>query len=150
MRERSSRSIFLYRIHHTNVKMIFLIDDDPVNNLVNTRIIWKHSSLDVMAFDDAGKALQHLRTCSKAEFPELILLDINMPEINGWDFLNALHTLPQELQEECRVVMLSSSIDIHDFKRARSFPFVQDFISKPLTAEALNVITAECSKIREC
>ena len=124
--------------------MILLIDDDPINNLVNTRIISKHSGSDVTAFDHAGKALQHLRTCPKTEFPELILLDINMPEISGWDFLDALSTLPPDFQQECRVVMLSSSIDIHDYNRADSYPFVQDFISKPLTAEVLKVITAEC------
>ena len=127
--------------------MILLIDDDPINNLVNTRVIWKHSRSDVTAFDDAGKALQYLRTCPKTEFPELILLDINMPGINGWDFLNALTALPPDRQQECRVVMLSSSIDIHDYKRANSCPFVQDFISKPLTAESLEVILPACGQV---
>jgi CheY-like chemotaxis protein len=122
--------------------MILLIDDDSVNNLVNTRIIRRHFGFDPTVFDEAERALQHLQTCDRTQFPELILLDINMPEMNGWDFLDALKTLPMELQHECRVIMLSSSIDVHDFKKASSYPFVQDFISKPLTAEALNVITA--------
>lgn len=121
--------------------MILLIDDDPVNNLVNTRIIQRHFGFDPAVFDDAGKALQYLRSCLPTEFPELIFLDINMPEMNGWDFLDALQTLPMELQRECRVVMLSSSIDIHDFRKASSYSFVKDFISKPLTPESLDVVT---------
>ncbi len=120
--------------------MILLIDDDPVNNLVNTRIIEKHTGSHVTAFDDAGKALHYLQACPKSKFPELIFLDINMPDISGWDFLNTLKTLPTELQQECRIVMLTSSIDIHDYKKASSYPFVQDFISKPLTSGALDGI----------
>ena len=119
MREQSSKSIFHYPRHNSRNSMILLIDDDPVNNLVNTRIIRRHTGFDVTAYDDAGEALQYLQTCPTTEFPELILLDINMPGMNGWDFLNALLNFPLQLQHECRVVMLSSSIDIHDFKKAR-------------------------------
>lgn len=123
--------------------MILLIDDDPVNNIVNTRIIQKHTGVDVAVFDDAGKALQHLSKCTWDQFPELIFLDINMPEMDGWNFLERLYSLPVELREGCRVIMLTSSIDIHDIMRAKTFSFVQDFISKPLTPEKLNSIAVE-------
>jgi len=123
--------------------MILLIDDDPVNNIVNTRIIQKHTGFEVAVYDDATKALQHLKQCTPIEFPNLIFLDINMPDMDGWNFLESLHSLPAELREECRVVMLTSSIDIHDFRRAKTYPFVKDFFSKPLTPEKLDSIEVE-------
>jgi CheY-like chemotaxis protein len=125
--------------------MILLIDDDPVNNMVNTRIIQKNTGLDVMVYDSARDALHHLSKSAPAEFPGLIFLDINMPDMDGWKFLEALHALPLELREECRIVMLTSSIDIHDIKKAKTYPFVQDFISKPLTRdEVLKCWAAMC------
>jgi CheY-like chemotaxis protein len=115
--------------------MILLIDDDPVNNLVNTRIIQKNTGLDVVAYDSAHEALRHLSKSAPTDFPGLIFLDINMPGMDGWKFLDALNAMPLELREECRIVMLTSSIDIHDIRKAKTYPFVQDFISKPLTRD---------------
>lgn len=123
--------------------MILLIDDDPVNNIVNTRIIRKHTDLDVVVFDSVNSALNHLRKCPPDGFPELIFLDINMPDADGWSFLDSLHSLPDEVRQACRVVMLTSSIDIQDMKKASTYSYVLDFISKPLTAAKLNSITTE-------
>jgi CheY-like chemotaxis protein len=128
------------------IKTVLLIDDDPVNNIVNTRIIERYMTTKVKVYDEAGEAFRQLSHWPDAEFPEIIFLDINMPEMNGWDFLEAMQVLPYHVWDKCRIVMLSSSIDSADIKKARTYPMVEDFISKPLTPDKLNRITAELLK----
>lgn len=126
--------------------MVLLIDDDPVNNVVNTRFIKKHFDLNVIVYDDACEAFKRLREWSLPEFPAIIFLDINMPEMDGWEFLEAFQTLPSQVREKCRVVMLTSSIDTADINKAKTYSVVQDFISKPLTIDKLACVTEELLK----
>lgn len=114
--------------------LIILIDDDPINNLINKRLINKLAiSPDVIEFSEAEKALEYLKTSTGRG--NLILLDINMPVMNGWDFLSCYAELEDRIDES--IIMLSSSIDNQDSQRSRTFSFVQDFIEKPLTREKL-------------
>lgn len=121
--------------------LIILIDDDPINNLINKRLINKLAiSPQVIEFSEAEKALEYLKTSNGAG--NLILLDINMPVMNGWDFLTCYAELQGRKGES--IIMLSSSIDHQDRQRSRAFGFVQDFIEKPLTREKLaNAIKKE-------
>lgn len=114
--------------------LIILIDDDPINNLINKRLISKLAiSPDVIEFSEAEKALEYIKTSDSRG--NLILLDINMPVMNGWDFLACYAKLKNRIDES--IIMLSSSIDHQDQQRSRGFSFVQDFIEKPLTREKL-------------
>ena len=125
-----------------NMKFL-LIDDDPVTNVINTRIIRRHLSLQVIVFTDAFKALDQLKEWSTTrwhEFPDIIFLDINMPQMDGWDFLNEFQKLPDHVHQKCRIVMLTSSIDFSDIKRSKTYSSVTDFISKPLTVDKLNTL----------
>ena len=69
--------------------------------------------------------------------PELIFLDIRMPEQDGFDFLESFQNLDMAIRTKCQIVMLSSSIDPEDHRRATDNPYVVEFINKPLTASAL-------------
>lgn len=114
--------------------LIILIDDDPINNLINKRLINKLGiSPEVLEFSEAEKALQYITSTDDSK--SLILLDINMPVMNGWDFLYAYAELEDRINES--IIMLSSSIDHQDRQRSRAFDCVQDFIEKPLTREKL-------------
>jgi CheY-like chemotaxis protein len=143
MRVQNLKFFFQYRMNIDQTKMVLLIDDDPVNNIVNTRIIERYMAKQVIVYDEAGEAFRQLSQWPHAEFPEIIFLDINMPEMNGWDFLEAMQELPCHVLDKCRIVMLSSSIDTADIKKARTYTMVEDFISKPLTVDKLNRIAAE-------
>ena len=114
--------------------LIILIDDDPINNLINKRLISKLGiSPEVIEFAEAEKALEHIQ--ASIGIKSLVLLDINMPVMNGWDFLCCYAQLGDRTTES--IIMLSSSIDHQDRQRSRGFSFVQDFIEKPLTREKL-------------
>lgn len=116
-------------------KSIILVDDDPINNLINKRLITKLSiSEKVEEFLEAEKALQKLKKMDPGEIT-LILLDINMPVMNGWDFLNVyLKEFPDRNDE---IYVLSSSIDLQDRQKAMQYKVVKGFVEKPLTPEKM-------------
>ncbi len=116
---------------------IMLVDDEPINNFITEKIIERFSDYRVEAYTSAREALSRLRNGAT---PEFIFLDINMPETNGWDFLDEYSTFPPEVLEKSPVVMLTSSIDMKDVERSRSYRCVCDFISKPLNETSLHAV----------
>jgi CheY-like chemotaxis protein len=117
---------------------IILVDDDPINNLINKRLISKMDVAEkVEEFLEAEKALQRLKQMASNE-KVLILLDINMPVMNGWDFLNFYHENFTDRND--KIIMLSSSIDFQDRLKANSYARVNGFIEKPLTPDKLKTV----------
>ena len=115
--------------------LIILVDDDPINNLINKRLICKlNLSPLVLEFLEAERALTYIAN-QDIEKKTLVLLDINMPVMNGWDFLCHYAGLEQHRQD--RIIMLSSSIDHQDRLKSKEFDYVKGFIEKPLTQEKL-------------
>lgn len=128
----------------STIKHAYLIDDDDVINMINTKII-KIGKLaeKVTAFTDAKEALAYLKdlwVTNPADFPDIIFLDINMPDMDGWDFLAHFKNFPEGALAKCKVVMLTSSIDIFDIKKARLYTQVVDYIIKPLQVKMLNIL----------
>ncbi|RPA67921.1 response regulator [Cyclobacteriaceae bacterium YHN15] len=117
---------------------IILVDDDPINNLINKRLITKLDISDtVEEYLDAEKAIERIKSLKKKE-KVLILLDINMPVMNGWDFLN-FYT-EKFMDRDDKIVMLSSSIEAQDRQRAFGYDVVDGFLEKPLTPEKMKSI----------
>lgn len=118
--------------------LIVLIDDDPINNLINKRLIKKFVlSPDIKEFLEAEEALKYIQSLSHIN-KVLILVDINMPVMNGWDFLKEYAHF--ESYRKDTIIMLSSSIDFQDRQKSKDFPYVSGFIEKPLTFEKLKNI----------
>lgn len=126
-------------------KRIALIDDDPVINLIHTKIIKKSTDHQVIVYTNAQRAVEQFCTWLNSApdlLPDVILLDINMPVMDGWEFLEAFQDIPAAARDRCKVFMLTSSINNEDIEKSKSYNTVLDFISKPLTAEKLKVMVS--------
>ena len=133
-----------------NNKIAMLIDDDTLANYINSRLIERHLSSKPMLYTNAKSALSQIIVWKKTDMllvPKLIFLDIDMPIMNGWEFLDEFQKLPEVVLNRCKIVMLTSSIDEEDIKRAKSYSSVIDFISKPLQADHLRDLFRMLNKI---
>lgn len=115
-----------------------IIDDDPINNMACEIIIKSVGFTDeVISFEMAQEALSYLKEkwMQNRLLPEVILLDINMAEMDGWEFLNAFEKELNEAKDADKfpaIFIASSSVNEDDMKRALSSALVSDFLSKPL------------------
>lgn len=123
-------------------KEVLLVEDDPITIMVCDRIIKMSTFSDkVVSCENGRVALDHLFLLKETnEMPDIIFLDINMPIMNGWDFLEEFERVKHQFKTLPRVYLLSSTVDPEDYSRAKKFPIVQNFISKPLSKEALSMI----------
>lgn len=121
-------------------KYIILIDDDPINNLINHKIISKIApEIKLTAFEFAKEALESIKTATNP--PLLIFLDINMPVMNGWEFLDEFN----KLNTNVAVVIVSSSINREDTVKASQYPVITDYLVKPVTKESFERILKKIS-----
>lgn len=120
---------------------IMLIDDDPDTNLYNKIVLEQiKASNEIVIFQNGKDALKFLE--QKNDNVDLILLDINMPIMNGWQFLENYEKLEKEKQTAVVVVMLTSSANRDDRKKAETFDSVKKYINKPLDTSTIEDILA--------
>ena len=116
--------------------VFWFIDDDPLNNYINSRTLnYNFPKVSSRVFEDAGLAIEKI-TKPDERLPTVIFLDINMPQINGWEFLDQL----SEVSIPSHIYILSSSIDPSDHKKAMSYKMVKGFYSKPLEKEMIDAV----------
>lgn len=117
------------------MKSIFLIDDDPIFVYLTRRII---ASIDrqckINEFTDGELAIRYLAEISdKPELlPDIIFMDISMPVMDGWEFLNEYSQLRPKIKKDIALFIVSSSISPQEVERSKSYTAVSDFLIKPL------------------
>ncbi len=118
-----------------------LIDNNPDDNFYHSRIIKKTDpSVQVLVMASATEALKYLQAAGAQSIqPDLIFLDINMPGINGWDFMQQLQ-MQKPLPNPPLIIMLTTSENPDDRKKALQSGAIADCMTKPLTVEMLNAI----------
>ena len=120
---------------------IMLIDDNPDDNFFHERVIKKCDAAEnVIIMQSASVALEYLKS-KPAISPDLIFLDINMPGMNGWEFLNEYNMLDKSLQHQVIIIMLTTSENPDD--QIKAVNITTDFKTKPLTKVMLEEIIAK-------
>lgn len=116
---------------------LLVIDDDDINIFIIKKIVEKTGyNVNMVSKANGLLAIDHLKsTMGQDSFPHLILIDINMPVLNGWEFLETYEEL--NITERVDMYMLSSSVYENDIEKAKTYAKVKGFISKPLSIERL-------------
>jgi two-component SAPR family response regulator len=125
------------------ISRFLIIDDDPSNNFLCEIILKKTvSGLDIRSFIQPEIAVDYIKNeyLNGTAVPTVLFLDINMPVMTGWDFLQTLETFDDKIIQQFTIYIVSSSVDQSDKKRAIENPLVIDYIEKPVTAEKLRQI----------
>ncbi|MFB6457342.1 response regulator [Chitinophaga sp. Hz27] len=123
------------------INMIFIVDDDPIHQQIAKIMIERQGiSNNIRVFSDAQEVLDYFRenTNNPDALPDLILLDLNMPVMDGWEFLDEYAGFQTALPKSVKIFVLTSSIDEKDKERVRSYKFVSGYLTKPLSKEIIS------------
>ena len=130
-------------ITKSSFKKILVIDDNPTDRFIAKRMAEKYQfTEEIILKESAIDALEYLQELEEFPklLPQLIFLDINMPEMDGYEFLEEYGKLSETIKENCIVIMITSSIHPDDLKRAEDNPYVNRFVNKPIDKEKLRLI----------
>ena len=126
-----------------SVNCVLLIDDDKATNFFNERVVAKHENFNNVNTVQSGlAALEYLNAVENdtAIKPDLIFLDINMPAMNGWEFLIEFSKLNPTVTNGIKVILLSTSSNPDDVRESAKNHSVDDFINKPLSLDLLDSV----------
>ncbi len=125
------------------ISNVCIIDDDPIIIYGSKRLMKELGvTTDILVFNNGKEAIDAFSAMLEDDrkFPEIILLDLNMPVMNGWDFLENFIKMPCEIIDTVSVYIISSSIDPMDLKRVKDYKVVNDYILKPLKSRDLQAV----------
>lgn len=125
-----------------------LVDDNEIDNLINEKMIEASNFAEqVTCFSGGVSALDFLKNIDRVKglseelIPEILFLDLNMPLLDGFQFLDEFDKLSDKIKSACHVLVLTSSLSEEDMARAKENALVEDFVNKPLSEEILEGIS---------
>ena len=120
---------------------VILVDDNPMDNMVNGKLMQTTGfATTTSSFESGKETLEFLKKASADDIPEVIFLDIIMPNMDGFQFLEEFEKLGEAIISRCKVILLSTSDSFKDLNRANENKLVRKFLNKPLTPEILSAI----------
>jgi len=121
-------------------KSICIVDDDEIYQKIIKKLITRADVFDDAVFYTGAKEVLHDLINSNIELPSVILLDINMPIMDGWQFLENLENSFPSLYDSTEIYMVTSSIAYSDREKVEEYPRLSGFLSKPMSVEKLKEI----------
>jgi CheY-like chemotaxis protein len=130
--------------------LILCVDDDPITLMLCKMVISKSSfSKEIITAQNGEEAINYFDELKLnnlgsdiKNYPQLVFLDLNMPVMGGWEFLDLFTSNKYApFFKETKIIVLSSTIDPQDIEKAKTYPMVLDFLSKPITKEMLYDLT---------
>lgn len=125
---------------------VMVIDDNVIDLYISKRLILKNKfGKNVLEYFSAENALKYLQDHQEtiSMWPQIIFIDIYMPVMSGFEFMEAFEKLPSTLKKNCKVFIISSTIDENDIARSKMDKNLTAFQVKPITREFLNSISAD-------
>ena len=125
------------------VQKCCIIDDDPIF-IYGTKRIMKEINFceEIIVYNNGKEALEGISKISSLghKIPEVIFLDLNMPVMNGWEFLDQITKLPSNNLEKTFIYIISSSVDPRDLEKVKNYKVVNNYILKPITPNDLETV----------
>lgn len=131
---------------------LWVIDDDSIYQMLTKRMVEKsRPGIEVSAFLNGRIAFEEMEHVfsggDENSLPDVIFLDINMPVMNGWEFLDALQEAGYSDKLSTRIFIVSSSIDKSDFEKAKTYSIVSDYLIKPLSRSDFSKYLSESEEV---
>jgi len=126
-------------------KSAMVIDDNQIDLYIASRVISKTKFADnILTYTSAADALQYLKEHENRPMalPEILFVDIYMPGMSGFEFMQAFAKLPEAIKKRCQAYIVSSTIDENDIERTKRDPNIMGFQEKPINNEFLDRIAS--------
>lgn len=126
--------------------VIAVVDDDKIFQLIASRSIKAtHFNGKILQFNNGSEALHYLEehASEDGDIPDVLFLDINMPLVDGWMFMEDFIDLKQRINKPIRIYMVSSSIDPKDIERAKAIHDIKAYVTKPISQEKFAELISE-------
>src|SRR5574343_165359 len=125
----------------TKINTIYLVDDDDIFQYLTRKVIEETKKVaTICEFKNGETAIESIKSAieTKGELPELILLDLSMPIMDGWDFLDELQSIKPMIHSQIIIYIVSSTISPKDIQRVSTYAEVKDYVIKPITKQKFN------------
>lgn len=131
---------------------LFLVDDNTIDQFIMMSVLKNNPVFENIKRFSSGKSIiDHLEECKFQidDLPDVMFLDLSMPQFDGWDVLETLNSIYDSLVKKIAVYIISASINKDDKTKAFTYPFVLNFFSKPITNSNFTIIASDIKDFRE-